>query len=338
MPSTCQLVPALALALGAAGCFSSHGAEATPAPGCGPPRGEVCCRDERVVVSPSPACPFACPAGSVLVPRIACAGLPDAGVEPRPDGGERPDASVPSCPLARPDALCHTAVVPAGTPLALPVLFEGCACCPATECAVEVDERARILTLATSLCPDPCDCDRCAVPIARCEVPPLRAGDWQVSIRDSGPAFTLSVRDTVPGDIESVCTTFAAPHECAPPRRLALHPARPDAICVGAHPWLEQHRVRLELDCPDCRDLNGPCVVAYRERFTDDLPPGGELRVAPASAHRTECGPDCPPACFPRAQACLTPPLVPGHFYRVWYEDRPVLSFTAGDAETCARL
>lgn len=344
MRSSCHFVPALVCALACAGCSQSHSSDAdagvTPPPAdaggglCSQPSDAVCCEAGREVPAPPTPCPFRCPEGAVIVPVFFCGGGWDGG------GPPPPPPPPPPCPLVRADVAClaEDLVVAPGVPFELPLAYDQCGCCIETACSVEADDATRTLRLGTTLCPDPCDCDACVVPTVTCSVPGLRRGSWRV-IANGSDAFTLSVGGAVDPTAAGACATFADANDCEPGERLDLHEVRPEIVCAEPHAFLPQHRLRLSWSCPDCREINGPCIVQYEERFTDDLPPGGELHLAPPTAHTADCRADCPPACFERTAECITPDLVAGNFYRVWYEDRPILSFTAGDgAAICSML
>ncbi len=336
MRSSCHFVPALVCALALPGCLLSHQNETEPG-FCGRPAGMVCCRDGVSVGSDPTPCPFECPAGTRLVRDLDCVGIViDGGMPPPPP----PPPPPPACPLVRAHVAClaEDLVVAPGVPFELPLTYDQCGCCIETACAVEADDATRTLRLGTTLCPDPCDCDTCVVPTVTCSVPGLRRGSWRV-IANGSDAFTLRVGGAVEPAAAGACATFADENDCEPGERLDLHEVRPETVCAEPHAFLPLHHLRLSWSCPDCREINGPCVVRYEERFTDDLPPGGELHLAPPTAHTADCRADCPPACFERMEECITPDLLPGNFYRVWYEDRPILSFTAGDGSaSCTTL
>jgi hypothetical protein len=76
-------------------------------------------------------------------------------------------------------------------------------------------------------------------------------------------------------------------------------------------------------------------VATLEPRLTDDLPPGGEIRLAPQH-HATSCDIDCPEVCTRFEQRCEIPSLTPGDFYRVWADGEVMLSFTAGEGEVCS--
>lgn len=331
MKSVCHFVPALAfaLALPISGCYGIHG---TGEPGrCPITPGMVCCARGAPLPVGESECPFRCPPGSALIPSFECepssydGGTPPSPPPPR-DGGRL------LCPEARADATClRSFFAPAATPFELPVAFEGCACCADAECRAEPDFATQTLRLTTTLCPDPCDCDACNIPTALCEVPALPEGDWDVVVNGSH-AFTLPVLfDSGLVPLPPACATFASPDFCAFDEEITLIPSRPSTICVGpSSPYGNREmNIQMSFECPSCGELNGTCVVIAEPRYTDDLPPGGELRII-STLHVTDCDVDCPPECSLRVQDCWVPPLVEGEFYRVWLGDSIVSSFTVG--------
>lgn len=344
MRNLCHFVPVLALAL--SGCFLVHNGEPEPGPGPGPapipepgrcsvPDGMVCCsfRAEPVRTGETD-CPFQCPPGSTLTADWECggAGVADGGVAP-------PPVPLPRCPPTRADWACFddAFAAPVGTPFELPVQLDTCACCAETECVVEADDASRTLRLTTALCPDPCDCDACFLPVVECEVPPLREGDWTV-VANGAEAFTLPVTDEEPFT-PPACATFAQEDSCALDERIETVPFPPEQICVAEHRLVDRAEVSLVRSCPDCAQLDGPCNVALHPRFTDDLPPGGDLHIDAATGHTTDCDVDCPAVCVERTQRCISPRLNDGEFYRVFYDGRVVGSFTAGTgAASCTLL
>lgn len=331
MRRLCHLLPWLALA----GCFSDHA-------GTECPTRRVCCDATGVVVPYASDC--SCPPGATE--RTACvesdagpardagrardAGARDAG--PRRDGGSPPPPPPPpppECAPARGTTTClgSTEVAP-GVPFALPVRLGGCGCCPGTHCAVAVDAASRTIDLATSMCPDPCDCDSCRPVTATCDVPGLSEGDWTVRA-NGAPAFTLPVRPIAPGLLPPppTCVTYAQVDECSEPLPGARSPI--DEVCVEH--LFGRVQLRLEERCPACPTYLGTCAVTVEPRFTDDLPPGGEIHV---DARRFEgaCDGTCDrdPACFPSTRSCEVPALDAGSFYRVWVDGVEVVSFTEG--------
>jgi len=343
MRNPCHFVPLLALAL--SGCFLLHTGEPDPGPGPGPapvpgrctvPDGMVCCsfRAEPVRTGETD-CPFQCPAGSTLTADWECGGAVDAGGRPTPMPPPVPPPTM--CPPARAHWACldEAFIAPVRTAFELPVQIDACTCCADTECVVEADDASRTLRITTTMCPDPCDCDTCVLPTLRCEVPPLRRGDWTV-VANGAEAFTLPVSNEEPARSPPACATFAQEDSCALDERISLVPAPPNQVCVNGHRWLDQAEIVLLRSCPDCALLDGPCQVSLRPRLTDDLPPGGDLYVESATSHYTACDVDCPAICTERAQRCITPPLNDGDFYRIFYEGTPTGSFTAGsDAASC---
>lgn len=344
-------MPAWGLAFGlfVSGCYLLH--EPTgEEPHCGPPAGQVCCdrAGEPVRVDPV-GCPFRCPSGSTLVPRASCGGggadagtMPpiDASAPPPTDAGTGLDGGALTCPARRADLTCLEAfVVEPGVPFELPVSFDACACCAEAQCRVEsagIELGEPTLRLRTGLCPDPCLCAACNQPQATCEVPPLDAGVWNVVVNDA-PAFRLPVSDGVFERPPPTCVAYAEEDVC----RRGDGPVdgtgwRPREVCAARRGGAPERTVlELTSDCWGCGDLDAPCIVSLEPRLTDDLPPGGELRVSPR-LHPTACDVDCPAICEPHTTECQVPPLEPGHFYRVWVDGEVFVSFTAGeDARTC---
>jgi hypothetical protein len=331
---TCHFVPALVCAsivfFGCllSGCYVSHeGGD------CVRPRG-VCCDFGGVV--PFEGC--ACPRGARLAPDPSFCLLPtpvpiDAG--PGFDAGPIVDAGPLMCPLVRADVACMEGVAAApGVPFILPLAFDACGCCVESECRVEV--RGDTVHLTTTLCPDPCDCDGCVLPEVDCAIPALREGVYEVVV-NGAPAFSFPVAaDSGIVPSPPICDRFAQEDECRLSDRLPdVSGWRPDSVCVetraastrsGNDPVV----VQVGSDCWGCGDLMGPCVVTVEPRFTDDLPPGGEIRVRP-STFPTECDVDCPAVCIAAQLDCFVPPLTDGDFYRVWLDGEAMLSFVAGD-------
>lgn len=307
----CHLVPACALVL-APGCFAGHGRDgADPARDAGPrpPDGD---------------------AGTDPPPPIIDAGrMPD----PRPDPPPEPPPTM--CPLARADATCMSSfLVAPGFPFELPIAFDECGCCPGTECTVAVDHATRRVHLSTALCPDPCDCAACLPVTGSCSIPALAAGLWTVEV-NGDEAFVLPVETPPFVEPPPACVTYAQPDACRPSDSLEGEPVVPDEVCVSTA--LSGTSIELIEDCPSCYFLDGPCAVTLEPRLTDDLPPGGELHVA-ATDFVTGCDVACTAECTQTMRTCRAPPLVDGHFYRVWVNDRVVTSFTAGaGTRTCSR-
>jgi hypothetical protein len=96
-------------------------------------------------------------------------------------------------------------------------------------------------------------------------------------------------------------------------------------------------RVELIEDCPSCWLLDGPCEVEVEPRFTDDLPPGGEIRVS-AVEYPTGCDVACSGECTQTTRSCTVPALANGEYYRVWVGGEIVLTFVQGtDGRVCSR-
>jgi len=296
MSSTCHFVPARVLllapllVLSASACSTSHGTEETD------------------------------PDSAVI--------LPDATVIP-PDAGPSPL----ECPEVRADATClESLLAPAGVPFDLPVFFDTCSCCAASECAAAVE--GSTIRLTTTLCPDPCDCDGCNTPTAMCPIPALSDGLYEVVV-NGAPAFQLPVAVGDPGLLPPppMCVRYAGEDGCMRPEGW-IDPSgyRPGTVCAepaiggGAPPSVV---VTLRSDCWGCSDLPGPCSVTVEPRFTDDLPPGGEIRVSP-TRYPTACDVACG-GCWEATERCFVPPLHDGEYYRVWVDGEAVLSLTAGD-------
>lgn len=331
-----HFVPSIALSLCLlSGCYLNHGEH------CGPPAGQVCCDAEGRTVTASRECYFdGCPPGSTLVPRSLC--VPE--VEPWPiDAGPAPfDAGPPDsggpfmCPPVRADATClESWLVAPGVPFELPVTFDTCGCCAQTECRAEVTsvEGAPTLRLTTTLCPDPCDCSVCRTPEARCAVPPLSEGTWNVVV-NGAPAFTLPVfADSGLVPPPPACATYAEPDACSVSAGpLAESGWRPAQVCVSEElrEGVPQTVVTAISDCWSCGDLEGQCLARIEPRFTDDLPPGGEIHLGP-TRFSTFCDVDCPAVCMEHEQRCILPPLNPGDVYRVWADGETVMTFVAGE-------
>lgn len=333
-----HFVPSIVLSLVVfSGCYLKHGEGPEL---CGPPLGQVCCDAEGRSVAARRDCPFACPAGTALVSQRLCVPEPEpwpvdaAPVEPF-DAGPAPDAGL-MCPLVRADATCLASwLVAPGMPFALPVTFDTCGCCAASECRVEVTsiDGAPTLRLTTTLCPDPCDCAVCRTPETRCAVPALSEGAWNVVV-NGAPAFTLPVfADSGLVPPPPACATYAEADVCSlSPRPLETSGWRPAAVCVAEElrEGVPQTVVTATSDCWGCTLLDGDCTARLEPRFTDELPPGGEIHLQPTH-FATACDVDCPAVCMEHEQRCIVPPLTPGHFYRVWADGEPMLGFIAGE-------
>lgn len=274
-------------------------------------------------------------------------GREDAGPHPGDGGAAVSDAAasdggIPHPPLRceplRADVTClESFAVEPGRPFELPFAFDQCGCCVETECAVSVDAATQTLSLTTTLCPDPCDCDACVTPTGTCSVPALGEGLWQVIV-GGAPAFQLPViADAGFAPPPPGCATYAEPDRCAPSTPFASIPLDPMSVCVESgpsHSTLDV--VRLHESCGTCTTLDAPCYAALEPRLTDDLPPGGEIRLV-VGEYGTACDVDCPGVCVPRDYECIVPRLVPGDLYRVWMGDTAVSRFVAGDpSAVCA--
>ena len=323
----CQPVPLLGFAalLLTLGCFRSGENE-----GCELPADALCCGPSGELDRDPDGC---CPAGSAV--RIGtCAGpLPvDAGPLPV-DGGPLPvDAGSPDagflCEPVRADFSCLPGdTFPAGEAFDLPYAFDGCGCCTESECAVDVDPAARTLRLTTTLCPDPCDCAVCATPTGSCRVPALEPGTWTLEANGE-PAMRLEARAPEPGFVPPppTCVDYAQVDECRGDP-LDSTPMNVDQVCVG--PRFDRTVLELLNRCGSC-ERESSCAVALEPRLTDDLPPGGDLRVDPR-VFFPGCELACPPVCMERTRECTTPELTPGDVYRVFVGDELALTFTAGE-------
>ncbi|MBX3251374.1 MAG: hypothetical protein KF901_29625 [Myxococcales bacterium] len=319
------------------GCFRSRSNEPTPDGGtwCGPPPGEVCCTSEGPLDFLDGRCPFACPHGSWQTSSAACSFPRDGGV-PRTDGGL--DAGL--CPAVRASFTClESFVAPANERFELPVSFDECGCCAEATCGVDVDVRSRTLHLTTGLCPDPCDCDACHTPVARCAVPGLPRGDWRVEV-NGAPAFVLPVSDAdffVPPP--PACMRYAEDDGCDASDPISS--GRPDPItevCVDLDRASARGHVAWAVNdgCGGCA-REGICGAVVMERLTDDLPPGGDIFLEPRR-YFGACDGACPPACFETEQLCPLPTLDPGGFYRVYVHGALVFSFTEGQGRACGRV
>ncbi len=282
------------------------------------PEAGFCC-DGAATVPASSICPFECPEGSVFS-RTECAPL--------------------MCPEVRADASCvGSQVMPAGEAFTLPVEFHQCACCADTECAVRVDTRNARVELTTTMCPDPCDCDRCEFPTVGCDVPALSVGDW-TAVVNGEDAFRFTTDVPRPGFAPPPpwCIGFSQPDACGIGSALdARTPAAVDEVCVGR--TAEDKIFATLVDhCRPCGSIEGTCSVILDPRYTDDLPPGGEIRIN-ATQHQTSCDIACPDICIRDEQACRVPDLVPGDVYRVWIDGRVVDQFVwEPGATSCATI
>ncbi len=339
MRPSCQVVPSLVLLLLSAGCYRAHQSSGEPI--CVAPSGMICCDASGLPALTFSGCPFVCPPGAALVPERECRPDPpiDGGQPHSPiDGGlfapDAGDGGALSCPLERGDATCLSSLlIEPGVAFELPVTFDACGCCMESECRVEVTsvDGSPTLLLTTALCPDACLCDRCIVPEARCAVPALEEGVWSVVV-NGAPAFQVPVVRGGVVEPPAVCHSYAAPDMCS----VSMAPLdawgwRPMEVCV--EPARVEHTVlTVSSDCWSCGDLHGTCSVRLEPRLTDDLPPGGELRLDPTT-FVSACDYDCPATCVPAERHCQVPPLVPGHFYRVWSDGEPILTFVAGETD-----
>lgn len=301
MSSTCQIVLLACLSTLASGCYLLHGREGEPAPehDAGMPTARDASFPERDASAPAL----------------------DASLPP------------PMCPAQRADFTClESFQVTPGRPFSLPFAFDGCACCAQTECRVAVDRAGRTLAIDTTLCPDPCDCDACNVPTGACEVPALDEGEWTV-VANGAPAFVLPIHpDSGFAPPPPACARYAevddtrcGPTDPVPGRVLA------GDLCIETSPRPNRLDViRVHSFCWPCGDLRGACVARLEPRYTDDLPPGGELRLEPTT-YSTACDVDCPAVCVEYDEECIVPPLTDGDTYRVWLGDRVLATFVAGE-------
>lgn len=274
------------------------------------------------MVTPVSRCPFECPAGADYTT-------------------EECEGPVLECPEVRADAACSfPSVIDAGVPFTLPMEFHTCGCCIDTECVVErvyPDEQRVVLT--TTMCPDPCDCDTCIMPRVSCDIPALSEGNWTVEVNDVD-AFRLDVQRRAPGFVEwpDRCVAFAEGDMCSPGgelERLREHSSI-DQICIEPSPFERLTWVSVTDTCSTCGVFDGPCTVDLQPRYTDDLPPGGEILLG-VTRHDTSCDIACPDVCMLDEQRCAMPQLEPGHFYRVHLHGEVVHSFTyePGSGDSC---
>ncbi|MFO0714589.1 MAG: hypothetical protein U0353_32410 [Sandaracinus sp.] len=270
--------------------------------------------------------------------------LVDAGTRPDAsvglEAGSREDAAAAlpdaalACPLERPLASCFESfAIPAGQPTSLPFEMAGCGCCIQTACEVSVDEAARVVHLTTTACPDACRCDACNVPRGSCELPPLHTlGAWTVEA-NGVPGFSIGVvevSDPTFAPPPPGCASYAEPDTCggAPPDFTA-GPER-GAVCLARDAIGSRLVLSMTRSCTTCGRLDSSCDVILEPRLTDDLPPGGELRLT-VRDYATACDIDCPGACIPHVRECVLPPLTNGDYYRVWVDGELVSSFVGGE-------
>lgn len=258
----------------------------------------------------------------------------DAPMEPPIDAGHAlPDAAALECPLARPDATClESFLVQPGRAFSLPFAFDGCGCCVETECAVAVDAPSKTLSLTTTLCPDPCDCDGCVTPTGACDVPALEQGDWRVVV-NGAPAFELPVfEDSGLVPPPAACATYAEPPSCGGDP-WALDAWAPDAFCVAPRASLggQFDVLRAKHECFPCPASLGTCSAELNPRYTDDLPEGGDITLYLTSYAGT-CELACPAVCLEVERDCAVPALTFGHYYRVFAGGELRASFVAGAA------
>lgn len=293
----------------------------------------VCCSPAGQPIEGRSSCPFACPTGTSLRASRLCE-LEDEPVPLVDAGSPTGDAGL-TCPAVRADYTClESFLIEPEVPFALPLSFDVCGCCAQAACNVEVAQGARTLRVETTLCPDPCDCGVCVTPEVECAVPGLEAGEWNVVV-NGAPAFILPVfPDSGFAPPPPACVAYAEADAC----RLSAAPVeaiawRPDEVCMREVPWEGGwlRSLTASSECWACGALDGPCQVSLETRFTTDLPLGGEIRLA-TTHHSTECDVDCPAVCTPHEQRCIVPPLTDGHYYRVWLDGAPILSFVAGEA------
>ncbi len=267
--------------------------------------------------------------------RDAGGALSDAAMSDAAMSDAGSDAGL-SCPAVRADYVClESFLVQPGRAFSLPLSFATCGCCVHSECAVGVDASTHTLSLTTALCADTCACDACNTPTVSCEVPPLAEGDWTVNV-NGGDAFALPVRyDSGLVPPPPACVDFAQPSLC-PGDRALPGLSSPVALACATQDGLGRDAYVLEVTdpCGGCSS-DSACTVQLDPRYTDDLPPGGELTVM-ANRYFPGCV-DCTPGCVPVTRVCPVPPLVPGDVYRVHVEGVPPFIFTAGtDARVCA--
>lgn len=254
--------------------------------------------------------------------------LLDAGRDAAPDAGL-------VCPVVRADYVCldHFAAQP-GRPFSLPLSYATCGCLNQAECSVAVDPASQTLRLTTTLCTSSALCFACDTPTTSCEVPALAEGNWTVTVNGSA-AFMLPVRaesDDVPAP---ACVDFAEPISCDGDLSLPGSPTTTLVACVGQTPGSPAtYTIEATDPCGGCTS-ESTCTVRLEPRYTDDLPPGGEVFVE-VNQYYDSCV-DCLPTCERTTRVCAIPPLVSGDFYRVHIEGVSPFTFVAGSGErTCA--
>jgi len=262
-------------------------------------------------------------AGLPEPPRRIDGGFP----EPLRDAG-----SADLCPPRRADMLCvDNPLLPPRMANELPLRFTGCFCDERTTCRLRVDgERIQV---ETGMCESLADCDACIPEIeVSCELPPLSRGVYQLDVNGS-PAADLVVdfdSGLVPPPPVCVMLQEGCPFGSA---EVSEREDRFDSACVDAR--LERGWIELRDSCAECPAGEGICSVTYEERFTDDLPPGGEIRVE-AMVDICPVG-ACDPSCEESVRRCAIPErLMDGGFYRVWLpgDDGPAFTFVGGES-TC---
>jgi hypothetical protein len=295
-----RLVPLLALLV--VGCFRSSGRDGDGGVDVDAAGGSCDCCGTRVSIAPGETC-----FGGVCDPY--CVRTTDGGV----------DAGPLACPSERIDLACY-GFLGEGIDNALELLVGGngeCHCGDAIACRATVVAPGR-LALETGVCPGLCDaCFPFSEP-ARCDLPPLTEGIWQVSV-NGAPAFSAAVgpRGVVP-ERGAVCHRVADADGCA---QLPSRPFEASRLCVSTQGFGEERvAIRVLDSCGGCGSVRGECRV---DVFDD-------VRVRPERLG-ISCDIDCPPVCIEREDVCWTPPLPPGT-YRVMLDGAPDdwLSITVG--------
>ena len=267
--------------------------------------------------------------GSVVDARARDAGVVDAAISRDASrDASMPDASL-RCPLVRADFACLSSfLVQPGFAFALPLSFDTLTCCGMGECAVSVDDASQTLRLTTTRCEEACACAPTQTLSVECAIPALRRGDWVVEVNGSA-AYRLPVMEDsglVPPP--AACVDFAEGDACTGSATLDGHPQRASRTCATQAGSDGRYQIDVTDSCGSC-DRESTCGVTLELRFTDDLPPGGDLRVSPTRFFGA-CDGDCIDLCMVHERGCSTPPLERGQFYRVFVGDTQQITFTAG--------
>ncbi|NOY91519.1 MAG: hypothetical protein GXP55_09985, partial [Deltaproteobacteria bacterium] len=161
----------------------------------------------------------------------------------------------------------------------------------------------------------------------------LEPGFWTVTVNGE-EAFDLPVQfDSGLVPPTTTCVSYAEGDACGEDPSIASATDF-DRLCIESQPDpSDPPMLRLDYLCARCGDLDGTCSVMLEPRLTDDLLPGGELRVT-GTSFATRCDIDCPSICIERSRRCAIPELTAGDFYRVWLGGHEVYSFIAGERPT----